>query len=284
MKRSYGSVYSAPLTLWISFFFAVPIAIVLLYSVMAKGLRGGVEWRVTFEAFGALANPVFLQVTLNTLWIALSSTALTILLALPCAYYMARTPNNTSLLMLIIIPFWVNFLIRVYSWIAVLGREGMLNDLLINLGILQEPIQFLFNTPTVIIVHIYSYLPFAILPLYSTIEKFDFNLLEAARDLGATHFRSLRSVLLPNIKAGIFTAIIFTFIPTFGSYAIPDLVGGADSYMLGNIIANELLRTRNWPLASAISVVITAVTSVALLAWFLINRRQVQVNLQEDAE
>lgn len=271
-----GIFYSAPLGVWLSLFFLVPVGIVLLYSVLEKGLRGGVEWNLSLDAFAALANPVFAKVALNTLWIALLSTVLTIVFALPCAYYMARTPNNTRLLMLVIIPFWVNFLIRVYAWIAVLGREGMLNDLLTNLGIIEAPIQFLFNTPTVILVHVYSYLPFAILPLYSTIEKFDFTLLEAARDLGASHWKSLTTVLLPSIRTGIFTAVIFTFIPTFGSYAIPDLVGGADSYMLGNIIANELLRTRNWPLASAISVVITAVTSIALSAYFFLNKRSEQ--------
>jgi len=271
--RNYGELYSAPLGIWLSFFFVIPVGIVLLYSVLARGARGGIEWELSLEAFRALGNPVFARVALNTLWIAFLSTLITLFLALPCAYYMARTPNNTNLLILVIIPFWVNFLIRVYAWIAILGREGMLNDILLSLGFLDDPVQFLFNSPTVILVHVYSYLPYAILPLYSTIEKFDFTLLEAGRDLGATHFQSLSKILLPNVRPGIFASVIFTFIPTFGSYAIPDLVGGADSYMLGNIIANELLRTRNWPLASAISVVITAVTSIALLGYFLLQRR-----------
>lgn len=267
-----GALYSSPLGIWLAIFFTVPVCIIFLYSFMAKGLRGGVEWRLSLEAFAALANPVFARVALNTLGIAALSTTLTILLALPCAYYMARMPKQAWLLLLVIIPFWVNFLIRVYAWIALLGREGMLNDLLLNLGFIKEPIQFLFNTPTVVLVHVYSYLPYAILPLYSSIGKLDFTLLEAARDLGATHMQSLRKVLLPNIRTGIFTAVIFSFIPTFGSYAIPDLVGGPDSYMLGNIVANEILKTRNWPLASSISVLITVLTSLALLIWFLPNQ------------
>lgn len=269
--------------LWVSLFFLIPITIVLFYSIMTKPLRGGVDFPLTFDAFLAIANPEILKMTLTTLWIALISTAITILIALPCAYYMARKPNNTLLLLLIIIPFWVNFMIRVHAWMTILGRQGMLNDLLQWTGLIGEPIQFLFNQGAVIIVLVYTYLPFAILPLYSTIEKFDFGLLEAGRDLGATHQQSLWKILLPNIQSGIFTAVLFTFIPTFGAYAIPDLVGGPDSYMLGNKIANELLKTRNWPLAASISVLITAVTSVLLLIYFLYNRSQEKskVNLQE---
>jgi spermidine/putrescine transport system permease protein len=266
-----GLLYSSPMGLWLTLFFLLPVFLILTYSFLARGPRGGVVWEFSLEAFRSLANPVFLRVTIQTFVIAIISTSITMVLALPSGYYMARS-GNKSLLMLVIIPFWVNFLIRVYAWIAILGREGMLNDLLRALGIIDQPIQFLFNTPTVILVHVYSYLPFAILPLYAAIEKFDFTLLEAARDLGSNHITSLIKILLPGIRGGLFASVLFTFIPTFGSYAIPDLVGGATSYMLGNIIANEVLRTRNWPLASAISVVITLVTSLALFLYFLLQR------------
>jgi len=266
-----GLLYSSPMGLWLSVFFLLPVILVLTYSFLARGPRGGVVWEFSLEAFQSLANPVFFRVTVQTFFIASVSTLITMMLALPSGYYMARS-GNKSLLLLVIIPFWVNFLIRVYAWIAILGREGMLNDILRALGIIEQPIQFLFNTPTVILVHVYSYLPFAILPLYAAIEKFDFTLLEAARDLGATHKKSLVKILLPGIRGGLFASVLFTFIPTFGSYAIPDLVGGATSYMLGNIIANEVLRTRNWPLASAISVVITIVTSFALFLYFIIQK------------
>jgi len=139
---------------------------------------------------------------------------------------------------------------------------------------ISEYIPFMYNQKAVTLVLIYMYLPYAILPLFSTIDKFDFSLLEAARDLGAGKLTSIILVLLPNIKSGLFTAVLFTFIPIFGAYAVPQLVGGKDSYMLGNIIADQILKSRNWPLASAISMVLTVVTTVGVLVMMNIQRRE----------
>jgi spermidine/putrescine transport system permease protein len=272
VKRNYGRIYTLPVTLWVTLFFVVPILIILLYSFMEKALYGGVVYKFSLDAYRALLNPVFGRVALTTLYISLAATFATILIALPCGYYMARSSRKTLLLFLIIIPFWTNFLIRIYAWIALLGNNGFLNNMILNLGLTDHFIQFLYNRYAVIVVLVYSYLPYAILPLYSTIEKFDFSLLEAARDLGASHLESLYKVLLPNIRAGIVTAVLFTFIPTFGAYAVPQLIGGKDSYMLGNIIARELTVTRNWPLASAISMLITLVTAAALGVYLMANK------------
>jgi len=281
VKRNYGSIYTLPLALWGSAFFIVPIAIIVFYSFMEKALHGGVVYEFSLEAYEAIFNPVFAKVAFTTLWISVLATIITILIALPCAYYMARSRRKNLMIFLIIIPFWTNFLIRIYAWIAILGNSGSLNNLIIGIGLRHDYIQFLYTQYTVVIVLVYSYLPYAILPLYSTIEKFDFGLLEAARDLGAGHFQALRKVLLPNIRAGIVSAVLFTFIPTFGAYAVPQLVGGKDSYMLGNIIARELTVTRNWPLASSISVLITLVTAVAMGIYLIIQRKQEALALQE---
>jgi spermidine/putrescine transport system permease protein len=155
----------------------------------------------------------------------------------------------------------------------ILGNNGFLNELLLRAGILRDYLHFLYNQKVVILVLVYMYLPYAILPLYSTIDKFDFSLLEAARDLGATKIVSMIRVLLPNIRGGIFTAVLFTFIPIFGAYAVPLLVGGKDSYMLGNIIADQLTKSRNWPLASAISMVLTLVTTIGVLVMMGMQRK-----------
>jgi len=280
MRKNYGTWYTLPLTIWISLFFVIPIAIVLLYSVLTRDYTGGVIWKFSLDAFGALTNPSFLKATGTTVFIALVSTVATIVLALPVAYYMARSKNNTLLLLLVVVPFWVNFLIRVYAWMVVLGREGFLNDLLHWLRLTGEPVTFLFNIWAVIVVHVYAYLPYAILPLFTTIEKFDFGLLEAAQDLGATRYGALRRVMLPNIQSGIITAVLFTFIPILGSYAIPDLVGGTDSTMLGVLVAINLKTGNNWPLASAISVVLTVITSIGLLFYFLYEHSQAKTHLQ----
>jgi spermidine/putrescine transport system permease protein len=239
---------------------------------MGKGVYGGVVARFSLDAYKALSNFTFLRITAGTLNIAFFTTLAIIVLALPSAYYMARSKHKSVLLFLIIIPFWTNFLIRIYAWIAILGNNGFLNSLLLSTNIIPDHIQFLYNKYAVILVTAYTYLPFAILPLYSTIEKFDFSLLEAAQDLGASKWQSIKKVLLPNIRGGITTAVLFTFIPAFGSYAIPQILGGSDSLMLGNVIARELTVTRNWPLASSISVVLTIITTLGVLVFMRLNR------------
>ncbi|MBU0929404.1 MAG: ABC transporter permease [Spirochaetes bacterium] len=260
-----GGLYAAPSLFWLTVFFLAPLAIIVAYSFLTPGPRGGVEWKPTLDAYRAIANPSFARVTLNTIVVAIGATAVTMLIAVPCGYYMARSSRQTLLLMLVMIPFWTNFLIRIYAWIAILGNEGFLNDLLIATGLARQSVRFLYNRGAVMLVLVYTYLPYAILPLYSTIDKFDFSLLEAARDLGASKLGAINKVLLPNIKGGILTAFLFTFIPIFGAYAVPLLVGGTDSYMLGNLIADELTKSRDWPLASAISLVITLVTTMGVL-------------------
>ncbi len=254
-------MYTLPQILWLVVFFAAPLCIIVIYSFLKKGLYGGVEPQFSLEAYTAMANPNIVLVTWRTLKISIIATALTLLIALPCGYSIARSKNQAIRLFLVIVPFWTNFLVRIYAWIAIMGNEGFLNDILRALRLTTESVQFLYNQAAVILVLVYMYLPYAILPLFSTIDKFDFTLLDAARDLGATRFQSYVRVLLPNIKGGLVTAGLFTFVPIFGAYAVPLLIGGKDSYMLGNIIADQLTKTRNWPLASSISMTVTVLTT-----------------------
>jgi len=261
------------MTLWFTVFFLAPVVIITVYSFMVRGTYGGVIREFSLDAYRSLANNVFVNITLRTLWIAILTTAITLLIALPCGYHMARSKRQNLLLLLIIIPFWTNFLIRVFAWMNILGSNGFLNEILLRLGLIDTPVQFLFGQGAVILVLVYMYLPYAILPLFASIDKFDFSLLEAARDLGASQFSALVKVLLPNIRGGIMTAVMFTFIPTFGAYAVPLLVGGRDSYMLGNMIAHQLLNARNWPRAAAIAVVITLVTTAGVMVTMAMRRR-----------
>lgn len=276
MRRNPGPIYAFPVGIWISSFFIVPISIIFLYSFMQKGLYGGVVFKFCLDAYRALSNSTFLSVSLTTFFIAFFSTLVMVSLAIPTSYFIARSSRKNFFLLLVIIPFWTNFLIRIYAWIAILGNNGFLNNFLISTGLINNHIQFLYNKYAVILVTVYTYLPFAVLPLYSSIEKFDFSLLEAARDLGATKFQSITKILLPNIRGGITTAVLFTFIPSFGSYAIPQIIGGPDSLMLGNIIARELTVTRNWPLAASISVVLTVITTIGVVIFMKINATAAQ--------
>jgi len=273
MKRNYGALYAAPQAAWLTLFFLAPLAIIVGYSFMKKGLYGGVEPQGSLDAYRALANPTLLVVALRTLWVSVIATVITILIALPCGYSMARSRNQSFMLFLVIVPFWTNFLVRIYAWIAILGNEGFFNDFLRLVGLVPDSVQFLYNQGAVILVLVYMYLPYAILPLFSTIDKFDFTLLEAARDLGATRMQAIMKVLMPNIRAGLVTAVLFTFIPIFGAYAVPLLVGGKDSYMLGNVIADQVTKTRNWPLASAISMSVTFLTAIAAMLFALRSKR-----------
>ncbi|MDR2601628.1 MAG: ABC transporter permease [Spirochaetaceae bacterium] len=275
MRPNLGMLYSAPQTVWLTVFFIAPLLIIVAYSFLRKGLYGGIMEppEFTLDAYKALKNPNIAAIALKTLVISLISTFITIILALPCGYFMAKSKRQTLLLLLIIIPFWTNFLIRVFAWMNILGNNGFLNSFLMRLNIIKDYIPFLYNKNSVILVLVYMYLPYAILPLFSSIDKFDFSLIEAARDLGAPKPLAIIKVLFPNIRSGIYTAVLFTFIPIFGSYAVPLLVGGKDSYMLGNVIADQLTKSRNWPLASAISMALTVVTTSGVIIMLALQRR-----------
>jgi len=274
LRKNKGLIYSTPMAVWFTLFFLAPIIIIIIYSFLKRDMQRGVVWEFSLEAYRYLSDPVFLRITLRTIITSVIATIITILVALPCGYYMARSKHQTLLLLLIIIPFWTNFLIRVFAWMNILGNNGFLNELLLRLGLTTDYIPFLYNQNAVILVLVYMYLPYAILPLFSTIDKFDFSLLEASRDLGANKFLSMIKILLPNIKGGIFTAVLFTFIPIFGAYAVPMLVGGKDSYMLGQRIADFLRGERNWPRAAAVSMVLTLVTTIGVLWMMHVQKRE----------
>lgn len=269
-SRKLGIAYAFPMGLWLTLFFLIPILIIVLYSFLEKGLYGGVVWQFSLDAYRQMVNPSFLRVLLRTLWVAVLSTAISIILALPCGYAMARSRHQTFWLGMVIVPFWTNSLIRIYAWIAILSSEGFVNAALKGLGIIKESLPLMYNQQAVITVLVYMYIPFAILPLFTTIDKFDFQLLDAARDLGASKPKAIFKVLLPNIRSGIITAVIFTFIPIFGAYTVPLLVGGKDSYMIGNIIVDQVTKVRNWPLASAFSLIITLLSTAGVM-WMMVS-------------
>ncbi len=269
-KRSslLGYIYSFPMGLWLIVFFVVPICIIVTYSFLKKGLYGGVTNHFSLSAYGQIFNPSFLLLTWRTIWISVLSTAICLFLAIPCGYAMARSKHQTLLLAMVIIPFWTNSLIRIYAWINILSTEGFINNLLLKLSIIDSPLSLIYNHGSVILVLIYMYLPYAILPLFTIIDKFDFSLLDAARDLGAKKFTAFIRILIPNIKSGISTSLIFTFMPIFGAYTVPLLVGGMDSTMLGNVIVDQVQKTRNWPVAAAFSVVLTMLSMIGVL-WMM---------------
>lgn len=285
-KTNPGPVYAWPMGLWFTLFFVVPIIIIVCYSFMKKDMHGGVQKVFTLTAYKSIfardsdTNKfIYLPILLRTLWMTLISTLISILIALPCGYAIARSKKQTLLLVLVIIPFMTNSLIRIFAWQSILGDEGLLNTCFKFFEVLYHkmigakdwvfsPHKFMYTKSAVIIVSIYMYLPYAILPIFTSVDRFDFSLIEAARDLGSTKTQSMIKILLPGIKSGIISSVIFTFIPIFGNYTVPQLVGSTKSYMLGNIIMDQIQKARNIPLASAFSVVLTIITMIAILFMF----------------
>ena len=269
-----GALYAWPMGAWFAVFFVAPLAIIVLYSFLKKGLYGGVEWTFSLKAYSQMLNPNYGILVIRTLKLSVLSTLFTILIALPCGYAMARSRHQTILLFLVIIPFWTNSLIRIFAWMSILNNDGILNQILRSLGLVKDYIKFLYTGSAVVLVSVYMYIPYAILPIFTAVDRFDFSLLEAAQDLGANKLQAILKVLLPNIKSGISTGIVFTFIPIFGAYTVPLLVGGKDSYMIGNIIVDQVQKTRNWPLAAAFSMVLTLVSTAGVLWMMLAGKKE----------
>ncbi|MCR5171323.1 MAG: ABC transporter permease [Treponema sp.] len=295
-KPNPGPLYAWPMGVWFSIFFIVPIVIIVCYSFMKRDVYGSVVAEFSLKAYQQMLSPAYGIIFLRTLWITLLATLITILMALPCGYAMARSKHQTLLLVLVIIPFLTNSLIRIFAWITILGDNGILNMLLkfffnlwnkitSNPEAVFKPVKFMYTKTAVIILSIYMYLPYAILPIFTAVDRFDFSLLEASRDLGATKPQSIYKILLPGIKSGIISAIIFTFIPIFGAYTVPNIVGGKDSYMIGNIIVDQVQKTRNWPLASAFSMILTLISMLGILWMLYSNKKEAdlkKVSTKED--
>ncbi len=240
---------------WLVVFFVTPALIVFLLAFKTADATGGVSAGWTLDNIRALAEPQYRPILWRTLWISGATTLICLALALPISFAMARTSTRWKnlLLLLIIIPFWTNFLIRVFAWKALLQSDGLVSRLLDATHLFDESPTLLYNSGAVLLIMVYTQLPFAILPLYAAAERFDFTLLEAARDLGASGFSAFRSIFIPGISRGLGAATLIVFVATMGMYVLPDIVGGTDSEMLGNKIAQRVQGDRNLPLASALA-------------------------------
>jgi len=259
MKKSFGLwALLFPAGFWLFFFFLVPLGIVLVYSFVLRGVYGGVEWTGTLENYTRAIDPLYVKILWRSLGIALFTTLFCLLCGYPLAYFIAFAPQRWKnlLLILLIIPFWTNFLIRTYSWIVILQEEGLINSLLLSLGVIRQPLNLLYTMKSVMIGMVYGYLPFMVLPLYSSLEKLQPSLLEASMDLGANRVRTFLHVTLPLTAPGIVAGVMLVFIPTIGEFVIPDLLGGAKTVLVGNVITNQFLTARDWPFGAAITFIL----------------------------
>ncbi len=212
-------------------------------------------------------DPLYFRAFLSSLWIAFFSTLITLLVGYPIAYGMARAPVSirSLLVMLVILPFWTSFLIRVYAWIGILKPEGLLNQLLMSIGLIHQPLTILNTNIAVYIGIVYSYLPFMVLPLYASLERLDRTLLEAAADLGSTPFKAFWQITFPLSLPGVFAGALLVFIPATGEFVIPDLLGGSSTLMIGRTLWNEFFLNRDWPVASAVAIVLLVILVVPIV-------------------
>ncbi|MEI6534538.1 MAG: ABC transporter permease [Verrucomicrobiaceae bacterium] len=254
-RRTNEFLLTLPSMAWLAVFFFIPAIIVLVLACKPADAQGGVGAGWTLENFRALADPQYLPIIWRTFWISAVSSVICVVIALPaaCAIARANTRRRNLLLLLVLIPFWTNFLVRIFAWKSLLHPDGIVEHIATALHLVEDGEPLLYNSFAVLLVMIYTQLPFAILPIYAAAEKFDFTLIEAARDLGASKLRTVVSVLLPGISRGIGVAAVMVFVAAIGMYVVPDIVGGADSEMIGNKIAQRVQSDRNLPLASALA-------------------------------
>lgn len=263
-------IFLLPAVLWLVFFFLLPLVIVLAYSLLGQDIGGGVIWQFTLENYQRLSQGLYLGIIWRSLWLGFISTLVCLLIGYPLAFLLVKQPRHwrNALLLLIIIPFWTNFLVRTYAWIVLLRREGVINTLLTSVQIIDKPLDLLFTPLAVAIGLIYGYLPFMILPIYSSLERFDFKLVEAARDLGANDLKAFWRVVFPLTLRGIVAGCLLVFIPSVAAFITPDILGGAKTMMVGNLIQNQFLKSLNWPFGSALSMILIGMILVPMMVYF----------------
>lgn len=247
--------------------FAVPVGLILVYSFFTRGAFGGVEYVFTLRNFDRALDPLFVRVLWTSLQIALLTTALALLIGYPAAYFIATRPvrMRLPLLVLVLLPFWTNLLIRTYAWMVLLNRRGLVNQALTATGLVDEPLTLLNTRGAIVVGLLYIYLPLMILPVFSSIERLGPSSREAAEDLGAGPVRSFLRVTLPLTLPGVMAGSIFVFVPALGNFIVPDLLGGGKTIMVGNLIQAQFFQARDWPFGAALSISVLLVTTVLLL-------------------
>lgn len=305
LTRQSAWAINYPAAFWLVVFFVLPNLIVLFISLSERGPRGTVVYpELSLEGFKLLFNDytrffgrvggqfVYLKIFWRSLWLALTNTAICLLLGYPFAYWIARRPQKwrNVLIFLVMIPFWTNFLVRTYAWILLLRDSGLINSFWTTTihqqavalssssgffawlaGITAEPLPLLFNNGAVFLGLFYGYFPFVVLPLYSNLEKLDWSLLEAASDLGANTFQRTTKILLPLSLPGIVAAGIIVFVPSLGAYVTPALMGGGKVSLLGNLLQQQFMTSRDWPFGSAIGFIMMAIMLGAILLYFRVG-------------
>jgi len=255
-----------PVSLWMLAFFIVPLLLILVVSFCTRGETGDIIFKFTLSNYERMFNKLYLIIFLKSLMVSIFTTLICLIFGYPFAFIIARANKKIKplLLLLIILPFWTNSLVRTYAMIILLRTEGILNTFLLNIGIIKAPLKLMYNNAAVMIGMLYMMFPFMVLPLYATIEKLDLRVLEAADDLGANPVKKFINVTLPLTRSGILSGSILVLVPTLGLFFITDLMGGSKVVLMSNVIKNQFLTARDWPFGSAISVILMIVMVIVI--------------------
>ena len=258
-----------PGLIWFLIFFLLPLSVILIYAVTAHNVVPGEPLKFTFNNFAVIFQKKhYLIILLRSLKISFLTTIFSIIFSYPVAYFLAkRTRFDKMLIVVLMIPFWINYLIRTFAWKLILSENGVLNQFLLWLKVIDEPVRILYSQTSVLLGLIYMYTPMMVLPLYASLLRIDDSLVEASLDLGASRIRAFFDVTFKLSLTGIFAGTLLVFIPALGSFAIPAILGGTDSVMIGNIIENQFSRVGNWNFGSAFTVTL-AILSIALVLFY----------------
>ncbi|KYH28118.1 MULTISPECIES: ABC transporter permease [Clostridium] len=267
LKEKAGMIATVmPVTLWMLAFFIVPLILILIVSFSSRGETGNIIFKFTLNNYARIFNKLYITIFIKSLLIGLATTVICLVLGYPFAFIIARAGKRLKplFLLLIILPFWTNSLVRTYAMIILLRTEGILNHILLGIGLINEPLHLMYNNIAVMIGMLYMMFPFMVLPLYSSIEKLDMSLLEAADDLGASPLNKFLKITLPLTKGGILSGSLLVFVPTLGLFFITDLMGGSKVVLMSNLVKNQFLTARDWPFGSAISVILMIVMIILI--------------------
>jgi len=258
--------------LWLVLFAVLPMAILFVYSFCSRDDLGRIVFTFSLENYSRVFDPRYLHIMVRSFGYASATTAICLIMGYPTAYFMARRSEKIRerLLVLVMIPFWTSFLIRTYAWIQILKGSGLLNTVLGSTHLIAAPVEWLYTPAAVMIGLVYSFVPFMILPIFSSAEKLSNDLIEAAHDLGAGPLRVFTTVIIPLTAPGIAAGVVLVFVPTMGMFAVSDILGGAQVPLIGNVIQNQFLQARNWPFGAALGIVFTLLFAVS---YGLLQRR-----------
>lgn len=259
----------APLYLFTIVFVALPLIYMVALSFATADGSHGILWKFTLDNYKKIFEPVYFKTVVQSLKLAFTSTFIICLTGYPFGYFLARLPEKQKnrALFLLNLPFWLNSLIRLYGWIIILQKKGVLNYILLKLGVIEKPLSLLYSYPAIVIGMVYVLLPFMIMSVYSSAEKLDWSLVEAARDLGATPMQAFFTVTLKLTLPGLLSGVILTFIPSMGLFFIADILGGNKIVLVGSLIQEQMTRGNNWPFAAALAVVMMALTTLLITVY-----------------